>query len=70
MEEKYTEVEVEVTFRTTIEVPEDIAHDRDLIEDFAQEFGSTEESLSTGDVDIDISRWWYRDEDGHLQTHT
>lgn len=70
MEEKYTEVEVEVTFRTTIEVPEDIAHDRDLIGDFAQEFGSTEESLSTGDVDIDISRWWYRDEDGHLQTHT
>lgn len=70
MEEKYVEVEVEVTFRTTIEVPEDIAHDRDLIEDFAQEFGSTEESLSTGDVDIDISRWWYRDEDGHLQTHT
>lgn len=70
MEEKYVEVEVEVTFRTTIEVPEDIATSQDLIEEYALQYGSSEEALASGDVDIDISRWWYRDEDGHLQTHT
>lgn len=70
MDTKYTEIEVRVIFVTTVEVPEEIAHDRDLIDDFAQEFGSTEEALSTGDVEIDVLNYWYEDDDGYIGRHT
>lgn len=70
MDTKYTEIEVRVTFVTTVEVPEEIAHDRDLIDDFAQEFGSTEEALSTGDVEIDVMNYWFEDDDGYIGRHT
>lgn len=70
MDTKYTEIEVRVTFVTTVEVPEEIAHDRDLIDDFAQEFGSTEEALSTGDVEIDVQNYWFEDEYGWVGRHT
>lgn len=69
MEEKYVEVEVRVTFVTTVEVPDEIAHNKDLIDDFAQEFGSTEEALSTGDVEIDVLNYWYEDENGYIGRH-
>lgn len=70
MDTKYTEIEVRVTFVTTVEVPEEISHSIDLIDDFAQEFGSTEEALSTGDVEIDVQNYWFEDSDGWVGRHT
>lgn len=66
-EKKYIEVEVRVTFITPLEIPEEIAHDADLVEEYAHQYGSTPEALSTGDVEIDILNSMF-EEDGHVYT--
>lgn len=69
MEDKYTDVVVRTTLINIITVPEEIAHDRDLVDDFVQNFGKTKEVLSTDDIETDVLEYWFEDEDGHEHRH-
>lgn len=64
-EKRYLEVEVRVTFTSQLEIPEEIAHDADLVEEYAHQYGSTPEALSVGDVEIDILNSMF-EEDGSV----
>ena len=69
MEDKYTDVVVRTTLINIIAVPEEIAHDRDLVDDFVQNFGKTKEVLSTDDIETDVLEYWSEDENGHEHRH-
>ena len=64
-EKRYIEVEDRVTFTAPLEIPEEIAHDADLVEKYAHQYGSTPEVLSVGDVEIDILNSMF-EEDGSV----
>ena len=69
MEDKYTDVVVRTTLINIIAVQEEIAHDRDLVDDFVQNFGKTKEVLSTDDIETDVLEYWSEDENGHEHRH-
>lgn len=66
-EKTYKSVVVEVTFRATVDVPEEIADDEDAVMAFADEFGCTDEAL-TQDCEVGVVHVTY-EEDGVEYSH-